>query len=488
MKTISRNAGENVSRTLPVHTRAVRQASLADILRSDRRDPGNLSFSGPSAHPYVSFRDGAENDFRQTPGVVQGYHLQGETPGFFLAQEERKTASGSSTFLSPDGKKANLRVRGAAVLRVADTGEMAVEDGGSSREAKLFYGTAAVQAESNSVLKEIRSPIRLGMNASARIPVADSSGKQHVLSALYPIDVAAKKIGDEVTTPERCNEAAPYILNTGGSHSLQPRLKGWARELKGGSPGLLSDRTNNIYQQILQYFSLLKEKDELNALLASAGIWEKYNPWRLLGSTSYDRKVARLATVDEQINRPERIEPDDDLSVGQVEEYGRLLAEPVGRRLIRGAGINEFAVPELGEMLSIRSLAPEEDIRQLADPNQVAVVDRRTGETIENPFPYHFASVVAKSGSDYMTMENYARREGGISERDPRAFFQMYGPDNQSFHAESQADYPNAMTFVYGRDQSKATGPEVEYDADSPQFERMQSEYAAKMRQLAVGI
>jgi hypothetical protein len=53
---------------------------------------------------------------------------------------------------------------------------------------------------------------------------------------------------------------------------------------------------------------------------------------------------------------------------------------------------------------------------------------------------FHFASVVAKSGRDHVTMENYARHEEEhtLSSGDPQWYFQMYGPaeNMQSFHEQ----------------------------------------------------
>jgi hypothetical protein len=47
------------------------------------------------------------------------------------------------------------------------------------------------------------------------------------------------------------------------------------------------------------------------------------------------------------------------------------------------------------------------------------------------PFSYHFGTVVAKSGDDYVTLENYARRDARVqgstgSGGDPLFFFSMY--------------------------------------------------------------
>ena len=58
-------------------------------------------------------------------------------------------------------------------------------------------------------------------------------------------------------------------------------------------------------------------------------------------------------------------------------------------------------------------------------------------------FAYHFATVVARSAADYITMENYARgeREDLISAGDPLFFFRMYGTqlDGQTWHDKQLA-------------------------------------------------
>lgn len=43
-------------------------------------------------------------------------------------------------------------------------------------------------------------------------------------------------------------------------------------------------------------------------------------------------------------------------------------------------------------------------------------------------FPYHWAGVIAKSGQDVATMENYARGEGATVDDDGRWYLQLYGP------------------------------------------------------------
>jgi hypothetical protein len=64
---------------------------------------------------------------------------------------------------------------------------------------------------------------------------------------------------------------------------------------------------------------------------------------------------------------------------------------------------------------------------------------------------FHFGGVVAKSGTDYATLENYARGDNRQNRQDPRWYFQMYGEaTGQSFHEfhEARRDYANPLTVA----------------------------------------
>ena len=66
-------------------------------------------------------------------------------------------------------------------------------------------------------------------------------------------------------------------------------------------------------------------------------------------------------------------------------------------------------------------------------------------------WPYHFAGVVAVSGTDRITLENYARPDERKEQPDPRWYFQMYGEEKgQSFHEfhEDTKQYANPVTVT----------------------------------------
>jgi hypothetical protein len=421
----------------------------------------------------------------QSNAPLQRYHIQ-DTEGFFLSQEERNTENGK-TFLSEKNGEANLKVRSRTELRVADSGELAVEVT-PGREAKIFYGTQRIQEESNKVLKQISSPIRLGIHTSMTIVVRSSSGAKKVLYAYYPIDVMNKQIGDEVKIPERCDEAAPHILNTRSETSLQTKFKktGWAG-------GFNKETIPNARMRILNYFKLHKEIGDLEKLYST--YWKSNfiralaNPFLSpLMETRHDNENKKLKSLNENIKDPIRqrlgglfgefFENDENF----IRAYAELINTGEGKKIAEEAGINEFIDPGIGEMLSIRTLSGQNDTRK--DGEDHYVKDHFSNTEIKNPFPFHYASVIAKSGSDYITIENYARRSGNdVQEFDPRYFFKMYGTGKQSFHEESKGEYPNPLTLLFGKQPKGSQVPE--FDIESPQFGEMQNYYNSKLNHMS---
>ena len=127
-------------------------------------------------------------------------------------------------------------------------------------------------------------------------------------------------------------------------------------------------------------------------------------------------------------------------------DYGQALNDPQANALALRLGINEAAAPRPGDAFVIHTLATQDMDRK--------VTDVRSGRSFEPKWPYHWAGVVAESGTDRVTLENYARHdpEGGPSTKeDPRWFFQMYGErQGQSFHEvnEATSGFANALTLA----------------------------------------
>lgn len=405
--------------------------------------------------------------------TVQGYFLADAPGGILLmAQEKQQTQEGSS-FLQ--GGKANISVSRKGALRVSDDGQMAIENGGGSRQAKMFYASANVLQAANAKLKSISSPIRLASHPG--ITVKNRSKKITLLLA-YPLDLKAKKIGDEVCVPQRCNETAPYIANTNNPGQLSPKYK------QGHGYQLPTDRLS-LYSDVrlAAMLPLLMEKNKGLFRL----FFESMLPWwknvfpelNLLESGSFPQFRQYLHKTGGG-NGPE---DDQHIGVGRDligERYIKEFIKKKGSKsILEQIGINEYIEPEEGDILSIRHVSSEH-------PGHLGLLDHQSGQHIQPKFPYHFATVIARSGKDYITMENYARlgeegKDSGDSQNDPRYFFQMYGPLEQSFHSENKADYANAITIAYsGNHRQEDYGPDLDHGA----VKKAVSEYNEKLSRI----
>lgn len=113
-------------------------------------------------------------------------------------------------------------------------------------------------------------------------------------------------------------------------------------------------------------------------------------------------------------------------------------------------GVNEYAAPNVGEAYVIHTMESEED--QKPEENQVMhyTADGRGDERRTLAWGFHYAGVVAQSGKDRITLENYARGDDRKTNPDPRWFFQMYGTKRveQSFHtANKDKGFANPITL-----------------------------------------
>lgn len=149
--------------------------------------------------------------------------------------------------------------------------------------------------------------------------------------------------------------------------------------------------------------------------------------------------------------------PNQDITEDDLQAYAGLMQSDG----IRRRGANKFAAPRIGEAYMIASITNAEDLATQAlaenDMDRVDQIGNRTrwrdygsGQDRDMRWPYHFAGVIAVSGNDRMTLENYARGDNRQAQPDPRWFFQMYGnKPGQSFHEATQGqDYVNPLTVV----------------------------------------
>jgi hypothetical protein len=141
----------------------------------------------------------------------------------------------------------------------------------------------------------------------------------------------------------------------------------------------------------------------------------------------------------------------EDVENNQVERYVNYRDASVVRRL----KANELAQPEVGDAYMISTIG-----HGTPQPNGlIRVRDLATGLDRDIGWSYHFAGVVAKSGSDRVTLENFARDDGRAAGADPRWYFRMYGEGhNQSFHEffSARPSFANPVTIALKNPNRKA--------------------------------
>lgn len=126
---------------------------------------------------------------------------------------------------------------------------------------------------------------------------------------------------------------------------------------------------------------------------------------------------------------------------------GRYIAHSVDE-LVRGQRANQYALPDVGDAYVIATIGEGTPIADR--PGHSLVYDIASEQERDLRWTYHFAGVVAQSGNDRITLENYARQgDLRVGRADPRWHFQMYGSSRrQSFHEFHKAKelYANPIT------------------------------------------
>lgn len=394
-----------------------------------------------------------------------------EIAGSFTSQVSRDKDGGGKTFLNDAGDAATLETKDTSKVRVAVTGKMAVEDSDkSARQAKFFYADGDILKQANTAMKLIKSPISFKTGDNT-IKVQDSNGIEHTLNLIIPIQNEGKeseKEGTDIRIPENCNEAACTITNMGGGG--QNRFEG-----KFKSDGDAISAPSGVVGQdlIARMGAFLPAYLKVKEYEASSSISKFFS-----NEPTVEKELLNV-TRDTSLKSRDKITGyKDGINSSKLEARMGDMQDRIGgyysneflnksgsKEIIDQLGINESAAPDAGDAMAIFSIG-----KTIGDVDgDFSVKDYRTGNLINKPAPYHFATVIARSGADYITMENYVRRNEEADTHspatlDPRYFFRMYGPEAQSFHSENVDRFPNAMTLAL----SKPVQQVAQLQSDAP--------------------
>ena len=196
-------------------------------------------------------------------------------------------------------------------------------------------------------------------------------GTSRKLYETEPVVASARQQGLGVRTPQRCNEMATFVS---------------------GKYGLETDATKQANQLMADTLTAVTGDDQWRGGIRAG--FATHEELRLYGEF-LDRLVLEF----------QRVKDDPVL--------GPQLETALTARLA-----NTALDPQLGAAISTLGVA-------------TAAQERAARQGGADVFSYHFATVVAKSGSDYVTLENYARRDPEVTDTlsggDPLYFFRMYG-------------------------------------------------------------
>jgi hypothetical protein len=205
------------------------------------------------------------------------------------------------------------------------------------------------------------------------------------LFEVEPVVASKGQRGLDLTGPQRCNEMAEFVT---------------------GKRGMEISATWQAHQLMAAVLDTLRPEDNWEAEWAS--LKAVYNP------KTYGAFLDRLVVL-----------------------FQRYIRDPAAATVMEAALTDRLANtaldPQLGTAISTFGVGTGKQ-------EQYAKAVRR------DLFSYHFATVVAKSGSDFVTLENYARNDPVVrlttgSSGDPLFFFRMYNTQvaADTWHAKQLA-------------------------------------------------
>jgi hypothetical protein len=339
--------------------------------------------------------------------------------------------------------RAWLRFSGRAPIRFSDDFELAIERG---REAKNFFATRERITESNGVLDRSQGNVELvttGRHFTMECLLEDPDGGPGEVQRveLYEVQAGNRWTGQagwrELRTPQRCNEMITFVLGR-----TVPDAKGdWYehvakvldRVVAATSPAPAVPRFGFLRRRRVvpvegSYAERVRAIFAGPAVAATAPARTRFGLRPRRASLDMDALDAAFAARRELVGRESSVDAKlrqlNALAAEMVRELRRLGKQRPAAvsAVLAELALNEFVAPRIGWGLSAAGVGTlEEDT---------------TGK-----FPYHYASVVAASGGDFVTIENYARQDPVVgvttaSSGDPLHFFYMYStdPEQETWH------------------------------------------------------
>lgn len=492
LRRMSRSSADGESATLTAGGSRIRRSAHSGEAATSVADPVTPAAGGSrirrSAHGGEAATSAIGPRVRRSPAAASGpetirrYFVHTPAKGRvegeqFQAQEK---AADAASFVDPATKKTTVKTPDAKrpPLRVSDDGRIAVEDSDlKSRQAKVFYAEPSVVKESNARLLETGSKYQLFMKQASAVSVPSKDGKPlHALARVLPrnvqsFDEATQSYTDEGMTMEvqaTCDEVAQAIVHTGNIGDF-PVLKksittavGFGElnvakyllaRAKKATPDEAVTAASNALQLGPEHDADRQRRTAEKLSAPDPKAEEDAKFLRDNNIVQTDEEKAKIAKQrQDRLAGEVKADMEKDLKVGIADAYGRMLVKQprLAAQLSAELGVNTHASPAVGQAFgSIQMQAKDKR-------------DWRTGKqrTVEDGGSWgsHYGAVVAKSGGDSVTLENYARNRENVGIADATSamyYFQMYGTEKgQTWHetwANSDRRVVNPLTQVMGQ-------------------------------------
>ncbi len=411
------------------------------FLRQGEYRPGSFEGQRLLAHEltHVVQQNGSK---MQKENVIQRYMLY--NPGAGAGQYQTNggadftsqiTGGAGNSFIDPGTQLPRLQNQvNPPAVRVSQNGHLAIEDAQlTNRQPKFFYANVAMVPAWNDTLQSQGSFYRLVVVGGPILTFVMPGGDARHLAKIEARNLERGNQGLGMTTAQRCDEMVREVLGTIGT---EPKA------LFNNAPMQLPE-ANQVTQEIIRHYYVAAE---LAYEAAGGGGAGAGGAWGVGGmpvngvdfSNSDPVFNAVAANYGNEMN----------LHLGAVPNAA-LAAR------MQFLGVNEYAAPEVGQGLVTHKLGKETAAPGAGGGTQL--IDAYNNRVVPNPnnntmWGFHWAGVIAKDGTDYITIENYARNAEDnhlpLSPADPRFYFQMYGADAQSWHAQWSAIGRGGREFV----------------------------------------
>ncbi|MGI5426100.1 eCIS core domain-containing protein [Streptomyces sp. CA-179760] len=303
-----------------------------------------------------------------------------DSDDFFVGQDTNDQGSWFDERSPYAPPKPHLVYAGEVDLAVSDGFDLAVEHAGDGKEPKNFFATDKQLSASIKNLPGAGQKRGLSLSKTGRTLTIEGSGRKVVLHEVEPKyrkeKGGEKTKGLDVLTPQRCNSMLGFVTGKSAMY-------------------LEADKR---YWDTIEKFLVRMEPE---------GGWKgKFQEAIDGGDTAgYDRIAFGMS--------------------GRFQELVRQSPQNA-ERVLRDLEANQHAaIPRVGDGM-VTMARPD------AEQHETRLQARREGA--DNHMDYHYGGVVAVSGSDYITMENYAREQHNdslntLDRNDPLWYFRMYGKE-----------------------------------------------------------